>query len=113
MTSITFRFTTECEMTLTGKSYEDAYMKFKDFMHGDSKIQEEALLRVCTPESDQLFFSLDQQYKMYEIAYFKGSYKQDIEARSEYAVITPADLGDTAMWSGAQPERMRSVHNPG
>jgi len=113
MASITFRFTTECEMTLTGKSYEDAYMKFKDFMHGDSKIQDESLLRVCPPESDQLFFSLDQQYKMYEIAYFKGSYTHDIESRSEYAAITPADLGDSAMWSGAQQERMRTVHNPG
>lgn len=114
MASITFRFSTECEMTLTGQSYEEAYMQFKDFMHGDAQVQTQAQLRVCPPESDQVFFSLDQQYKLYEIASFKGNFTADIESRSEFTAITPADLSSSALWSGTVArQHMQSLHNPG
>ncbi len=113
MSSITFRFATECEMTIKGKSYEDAYMKFKDFMHGDDSVQKDATVTVCPPESDQLYFSLDQQYKMYEIEQFKGSFAADIEARDQKVALTPADVGINHMWSGAVSKQLRTAHNPG
>ena len=39
MATMTFRFATECEMTLSGDSYEEIYLKFKDFQHGKRVIQ--------------------------------------------------------------------------
>ena len=61
MPSMKFRFTTECEMTLEGESYEDIYLKFKDFQHGDTSIAARAHLEVCPPESDQLFLCFGQR----------------------------------------------------
>lgn len=78
MASIKFRFTTECEMTLHGESYEDVYLQFKDFMHGDQRVAQRAMLEVCPPESVQVFFNLDNGAESHEIPSFKGDYKQDI-----------------------------------
>lgn len=78
MATMTFRFTTECEMTLSGDSYEDIYLKFKDFQHGKRGIQHEACLEVFPPESDQVFFKLEQDGKLHEIPHFKGAFDEDI-----------------------------------
>ena len=78
MPAITFRFTTECEMTLSGDSYEDIYLSFKDFMHSKQSMQNAAHVAVYPPESDQIFFHLDGEDKSFEIPYFKGSFSEDI-----------------------------------
>jgi hypothetical protein len=81
MATMTFRFTTECEMTLSGETQQEVYLKFKDFLHGNKAIQREACLDVCPPETDQMFFKTDQQSELVEIPHFKGAYAQDIFAR--------------------------------
>lgn len=81
MPSMTFRFTTECEMTLDGNSYQEMYLQFKDFLHGISDVQRKAKVFVCPPESDQMFFALDGAVEMTEIPYFKGSFDADIAQR--------------------------------
>lgn len=87
MASIKFRFTTECEMTLHGNSYEEIYLQFKDFMHGDQRVAQRATLEVCPPESVQVFFNLENAEQSHEIPFFKGDFKQDIAGR-----CAPAEL---------------------
>lgn len=82
MPSMTFRFTTECEMTIDGDSYQEMYLQFKDFLHGVNDVQTQAKVFVCPPESDQMFFSLDGAIEMTEIPYFKGSFEADIAQRA-------------------------------
>lgn len=81
MASIKYRFVTECEMTLHGDSYEDIYLQFKDFMHGDQSVAHRAFLTVFPPETVQLFFSVDDSDESHEIPLFKGDYQQDIARR--------------------------------
>lgn len=83
MARMTFRFSTECEMELSGDSYEDIYLQFKDFMHGDQAIARRAQLAVCPPESVQVFFELGNSGEIHEIPQFKGSYDSDIKAHCE------------------------------
>lgn len=78
MAKMTFRFTTECEMELTGSSYEDIYLQFKDFMHGDQSIAKQANINVCPPEAVQVFFEVEHSGLRHEIERFKGSYESDI-----------------------------------
>lgn len=78
MPAMTFRFTTECEMTLQGDSYEDIYLRFKDFMHGNLSLQHQAQLTVYPPESEQMFFHLGDDSGYHEIPYFKGGFSDDI-----------------------------------
>ena len=78
MASIQFRFTTECEMTLHGATYEDIYLQFKDFIHGDQRIASRANVSVFPPESVQVFFDLESCGERHEIPQFKGDYQQDI-----------------------------------
>ncbi len=78
MPAITFRFTTECEMTLRGDSYESIYLQFKDFIHKQSPLSDTRNVRVYPPESEQMFFMLDNDDKQYEIAAFKGGFRDDI-----------------------------------
>ncbi len=78
MPAITFRFTTECEMTFSGDSYEDIYLSFKDFIHSKQAIQNAPQVAVYPPESDQIFFHLDRDDKSFEIPYFKGAFSEDI-----------------------------------
>ena len=80
MASIKFRFTTECEVTVHGASYEEVYLQFKDFMHGNQRILEHSAVQVFPPESVQLFFNLDGDSTLHEIPSFKGDYRQDIVA---------------------------------
>ena len=78
MTTMTFRFTTEVEMTLSGDSYEDIYLSLKDFMHGKQAAKNPSEISVYPPESDQMFFQLDSDSKSHEIPYFKGDFNEDI-----------------------------------
>ncbi len=78
MATMTFRFTTECELTLTGVSYEDIYLRLKDFMHGDMKVPTEGSVAVYPPATDQLFFQVDDDARLYEVPYFKGAFEKDV-----------------------------------
>lgn len=86
MPAMTFRFSTEVEMTLSGDSYEDIYLSFKDFMHGKQPVQNPPEITVYPPESDQMFFHLDKETTTYEIPYFKGGFSEDI---ARYCVNRP------------------------
>ena len=74
------------EMTLSGDSYEDIYLSFKDFMHGKQPVQNPPEVSVYPPESDQMFFHLDNETTTYEIPYFKGGFSEDI---ARYCVNRP------------------------
>ncbi len=78
MASIKFRFTTECEMTLHGATYEDIYLQFKDFVHGDQRVANRSNISVFPPESVQIFFDLESSGERHEIPQFKGDYQADI-----------------------------------
>ncbi len=78
MASIKFRFTTECEMTLHGANYEDIYLQFKDFIHGNQQVANRANIAVFPPESVQVFFDLESSGQRHEIPQFKGDYQTDI-----------------------------------
>lgn len=80
MASMTFRFTTECEMTLDAASYEEAYLRFKDFMHGQGT-DSSSTLNVLPPESVQIFFQTDHEDHFHQIDEFKGDFRADIVDR--------------------------------
>ena len=78
MPSITFRFTTECQMTAEGDSYEEAYLKFKDFMHGEAPVATGDGLEVFPPEQPTVFFEVDDQTDYNTIGNFNGDFVKDI-----------------------------------
>ncbi len=78
MPSMTFRFTTECELTIDGDSYEEAYLKFKDLCHGDANITDQPQLKVFPPENSTVYFEIDEQSNFTQIDALKGDFKQDI-----------------------------------
>lgn len=83
MATMTFRFSTECELTIPGDSYEDIYLQFKEFMHGNRSIALNNAISVYPPESVQVFFHTDRNSTLHEIPAFKGSFSEDIVARCE------------------------------
>ncbi len=87
MASINFRFTTECEMTLEGGSYEEIYLQFKDFMHGNQSVASRAGVKVYPPESVQVFFNIESRGDLHEIPQFKGSFKSDIGDHCEHGEL--------------------------
>lgn len=78
MPSLTFRFNTECQFKIDGASYEEAYLKFKDFMHGAAPPSAEWSLSVCPPEDPTIYFEVDDQSDYSTIERFKGDFVQDI-----------------------------------
>jgi hypothetical protein len=109
---MTFRFATECQMTLCGSSYEEIYLKFKDFQHGDLSVQEEALTKVCPPENTQMYFSVDSGKTLYEIASFKGCFSNDISENytGKPLVSLPVMEPKINMLSEAVRERIADVY---
>jgi len=83
MASMTFRFTTECEMTLDAVSYEEAYLQFKDFMRGQRMADASCALTVLPPESVHIFFHTDHNDDFHEISEFKGDFREDIAMRCD------------------------------
>jgi hypothetical protein len=94
MPSMTFRFTTECELTLKGDSYEDIYLQFKEFMHGDRRVPLRHAISVYPPESVQVFFHTDHSDTLHEIPQFKGDFKEDIAARCSAGELVNPRRGD-------------------
>jgi hypothetical protein len=78
MPALTFRFNTECQVKIEGDSYEEAYLKFKDFMHGEAPLSACHRLEVCPPEAPMIFFEVDDQTEYNTIERFKGDFVQDI-----------------------------------
>jgi len=78
MPSMTFRFVTECQLTLEGDSYEEAYLKFKDLCHGEMPIASHPKLEVFPPENSEVFFEVDDQEDFSRIEMLKGDFKEDI-----------------------------------
>lgn len=105
MPSMTFRFTTECELTLRGASYEDIYLQFKEFMHGDRRVALQHAISVYPPESVQVFFHTDTSATLHEIPHFKGDFKEDIAARcgAGELVNPPPGTGAAREWHGLWP----------
>ena len=97
MPTMTFRFTTECELTLDGDSYETIYLRFKDFMHGVSDVQKKAQVVVYPPESEQMFFQLDNETEFREIPYFKGGFSDDIARYCDGRSLRPATMQSPRM----------------
>ncbi len=86
MASIRFRFTTECQLTVEGGSYEEAYLRFKDFMHGETLISTEEGLEICPPEDPTVFFEVDDQTDYNTIDNFKGDFVKDIVANCSHDI---------------------------
>jgi hypothetical protein len=86
MPALTFRFNTECQVKIEGDSYEDAYLKFKDFMHGEAPLSTRHALEICPPEDPTIFFEVDDQDEYSTIERFKGDFVQDIVRNSPQAV---------------------------
>lgn len=105
MPSMTFRFTTECELTMRGDSYEDIYLQFKEFMHGDRRIALQNAVSVYPPETVQVFFHTDANETLHEIPHFKGDFKEDIVARcSAGELVNPPHGKKTdGDWHGLWP----------
>ena len=87
MAAMTFRFTTECEVTLEGSSYQDIYLQFKEFMHGNQQALQSAQTVVYPPESVQLYFHTDREQDFNEIPLFKGDYQADIQNHCDPASL--------------------------
>lgn len=97
MASMKFRFTTECEMSLSGDTYEEIYLQFKDFMHGDQGVLQHASVSIFPPESVQVFFNIGGYGEMHEIPQFKGDYRHDISDHCEAAELHLQDMPHRAM----------------
>ena len=80
MPTIKFRFKTECQLTIEGDSYEEAYLRFKDFMHGEMLISSEQGLEIYPPEEPTVFFEVDDQTDYNTIDNFNGDFVKDIVA---------------------------------
>lgn len=80
MPSMTFRFTTECELTLEGSSYEEAYLKFKELYQNHGPIIGTPTLKVFPPESSIVYFEIDEQNTFSQMEGIKGDFQQDIIA---------------------------------
>lgn len=98
MPTMTFRFTTEVEMQLRGDSYEDIYLQFKDFMHGDKTRVSHSTMNVFPPETVQVFFDIENSGALHEIPEFKGNFNEDIKGHCE--------AGDLNMSATPYPSRV-------
>ncbi|MFW6093995.1 MAG: hypothetical protein ACODAC_08485 [Pseudomonadota bacterium] len=78
MPTLKFRFNTECQMTLSGQSYEEAYLKFKDFIHGDEALSAGDGVEVYPPEDPTVYFEVEEQANYNTIRRFKGDFVEDV-----------------------------------
>lgn len=79
MKTMTFRFSTEAEVTLNGDCYEALYMQFKAFMHREADALAGAEINIMPPEDSQMFVSLDGE-ALFEITALRGDYHRDISS---------------------------------
>ncbi len=80
MPTITFRFTTECELTFEGDSYEESYLRFKDVCQQQTPIINKPFVKIYPPENGQILFEVDEQNTFSDMGMMKGNFKQDILA---------------------------------
>jgi hypothetical protein len=93
MPSITFRYISENEVTLTGNSYEDIYQRFHQYQQGSNQALQETPVKVLEPRGVHVLFSLDKETGFHDIEKLTGSFKADI--LSHTGPITPAVTNDT------------------
>ena len=91
MPSIKFRFDTECQVTIKGESYEEAYLRFKDFMHGESPISTEEGVEIFPPEDPTIYFEVDDQTDYNTIDNFNGDFVKDILENCSHDIQTRID----------------------
>ena len=91
MASIKFRFNTECQLTIEGDSYEEAYLRLKDFMHGEAPISTEDGVEIFPPEDPTIFFEVDDQTDYNTIANFRGDFVKDIVENCSTDIQTRID----------------------
>ena len=91
MPSIKFRFDTECQVTIKGESYEEAYLRFKDFMHGESPISTEKGVEIFPPEDPTIYFEVDDQTDYNTIDNFNGDFVKDILENCSHDIQTRID----------------------
>ena len=78
MSAITFRFVTECQMRIEGGSYEEAYLKFKDFMQDHEPMKAGEGLEIYPPEEPTVYFEVEEQTDYNTIGTFRGDFVKDI-----------------------------------
>ena len=86
MPCMTFRFATECEVTLDGASYEEIYLQFQDICHSSQAFDPNRALKahnphfkIFPPEQSTVYFEVDEQNQFNSME-IKGDFKQDILA---------------------------------
>jgi len=85
MVSITFRFMTECEITLKACSHQEAYLQFKDLYHHGKPFHLRASSssypsqHIYPPLHNAILFEIDEQ-NQFNTMTMQGSYSQDILA---------------------------------
>ena len=85
MKTMTFRFTTEAEVTLQGDCYEALYMQFKAFLHREKDALQQAQIDIMPPEDSHMFVSLDGD-ALFEINALRGDFKRDIVNHSHQSI---------------------------
>lgn len=91
MPSIKFRFNTECQLTIDGESYEEAYLRFKDFVHGDTPMSTVAGVEIFPPEDPTIYFEVDDQTDYSTISNFKGDFVADVVENCSPEIKTKID----------------------
>lgn len=84
MASITFRFTTECEITFEGCSHQEAYLQFKDlyqlkkpFNLHKTPSQGKLPHHIYPPSDNVVLFEIDEQ-DQFNAMTLQGDYSLDI-----------------------------------
>jgi len=101
MASITFRFTTECEITLEGCSHQEAYLRFKDLCQQKKAFNPRNVTppvtpfdgpscHVYPPEENTVMFEIDEQNQFSSMT-MQGNYPQDILANLPANWLTRID----------------------
>ena len=91
MPLIKFRFDTECQVAIKADSYEEAYLRFKDFMHGESPISTEGGVEIFPPEDPTIYFEVDDQTEYNTIDSFNGDFVKDILENCSQDIQTRID----------------------
>ena len=92
MKSMTFRFTTEAEVTLNGNCYEELYMQFKAFLHQEANALDNAEISIMPPEDSQMFVSLEGE-ALFEITALRGDFNRDISHNPNHIAPKTDTLG--------------------
>jgi hypothetical protein len=77
MKTMTFRFNTEAEVTLSGDCYEAMHMQFLSFIHREKEALSDAKITITPPHDSLLHLSVDHS-PCHLVEDVKGDFKHDI-----------------------------------